>query len=209
MSTRGALIVLEGCDCSGKSIQCRNIVESLNTRGIPAQVVSFPDRTTETGQLIDKYLKNTADLVDQVIHLLFSANRWELRSEMENLLMNGTTLVVDRYSFSGVAYSYAKKNVMNLDWLKSPEKGLLKPDLVLFLKLEPNVIKQRKGFGEERYETLEFQEAVFKCFELLTDDTWKIVDADTSIDKLTEILVSDVVPVVDKVKNLPLSNLWS
>ncbi|CAH1396635.1 unnamed protein product [Nezara viridula] len=173
MSTRGALIVIEGCDCSGKSVQCRNILESLNNQGIPAELIRFPDRTTDTGHLIDKYLRNTADLPDQVIHLLFSANRWELRSKMENLLTNGITLVVDRYSFSGVAYSYAKKNGMNLEWLKSPERGLLKPDLVLFLKLEPNVIKQRKGFGEERYETLEFQEAVFRCFELLTDDTWK------------------------------------
>ncbi|XP_014273948.1 uncharacterized protein [Halyomorpha halys] len=209
MNNRGALIVIEGCDCSGKSIQCRNVVESLNNRGIPAEAVRFPDRTTETGHIIDKYLKNSTDLPDQVIHLIFSANRWELRSKMEKLLMNGTTLVVDRYSFSGVAYSSAKKNGMDIEWYKSPERGLLKPDLVLFLKLEPNVIKQRKGFGEERYETLEFQEAVFKSFELLTDDTWKIVDADTSVDKLTENLVSEVVPVVDRVKGLPLSNLWS
>lgn len=44
MSTRGALIVVEGCDCSGKSIQCRNIVESLNMQGIPAEVVCFPGK---------------------------------------------------------------------------------------------------------------------------------------------------------------------
>jgi dTMP kinase len=35
------------------------------------------DRTTEIGKMIDAYLKNTAEMDDRAIHLLFSANRWE------------------------------------------------------------------------------------------------------------------------------------
>jgi thymidylate kinase len=35
------------------------------------------DRTTTIGQMIDAYLKGSNDLDDHVIHLLFSANRWE------------------------------------------------------------------------------------------------------------------------------------
>ncbi len=35
------------------------------------------DRTTPIGQMIDSYLKSQVDMDDHVIHLLFSANRWE------------------------------------------------------------------------------------------------------------------------------------
>lgn len=36
------------------------------------------DRTTTIGQLISAYLENKSDLEDHTVHLLFSANRWEL-----------------------------------------------------------------------------------------------------------------------------------
>lgn len=39
---RGALIVLEGCDRSGKSTQCKRLVEALNNKGIPSQLMRFP-----------------------------------------------------------------------------------------------------------------------------------------------------------------------
>lgn len=37
------------------------------------------DRQTPIGKQIDAYLTNSKDLDDHVIHLLFSANRWEQR----------------------------------------------------------------------------------------------------------------------------------
>lgn len=36
------------------------------------------DRTTPIGKMIDSYLQSKADMDDRAIHLLFSANRWEL-----------------------------------------------------------------------------------------------------------------------------------
>jgi thymidylate kinase len=40
--------------------------------------VKNTDRTTSIGQMINAYLQSKADLDDHAIHLLFSANRWEL-----------------------------------------------------------------------------------------------------------------------------------
>ena len=40
--SRGALIVLEGCDRSGKSTQCVKLVESLNAGGVRAKLWRFP-----------------------------------------------------------------------------------------------------------------------------------------------------------------------
>ena len=41
---RGALIVLEGCDRSGKSTQCKKLVESLRERGTKAELMRFPGK---------------------------------------------------------------------------------------------------------------------------------------------------------------------
>lgn len=108
---RGALIVVEGVDRSGKSTQCKKLVESLEKRLIKAKLLGFPDRSTLTGKLIDDYLRNKdCKLNDHTIHLLFSANRWENFEKMKSLLYDGVTLVIDRYSYSGIVFSGAKKS---------------------------------------------------------------------------------------------------
>lgn len=73
-----------------------------------AKYINFPDRTTKSGELINAFLTNQQEFSDETIHLLFTLNRWEAKCSMENLLKSGTTLIVDRYSYSGVAYSAAK-----------------------------------------------------------------------------------------------------
>jgi dTMP kinase len=72
---RGKLVVFEGLDRSGKSTQSKLLHENLEN----SVLVRFPNRETTTGKIIDTYLKGTQDLCDEAIHLLFSANRWELK----------------------------------------------------------------------------------------------------------------------------------
>lgn len=67
------------------------------------------DRTTTIGKMIDGFLTNKIELDNHAIHLLFSANRWEKSKEMLDELNNGVTLVIDRYAFSGTAYTAAKE----------------------------------------------------------------------------------------------------
>lgn len=123
-------------------------VESLLSLGKKAKYINFPDRTTGSGALINSYLTNKQDFNAETIHLLFTINRWEAMGKIEKLLADGVTLIVDRYAFSGVAFSAAKG--LDFDWCKAPEKGILKPDLVLFLQLSTAAIEKRGGFGDER-----------------------------------------------------------
>ncbi|CAI7925412.1 unnamed protein product [Closterium sp. NIES-54] len=60
------------------------------------------------------------------------------RAEMEALIGEGTTLVVDRYSFSGIAFSAAKG--LDVQWCKSTEVGLPAPDIVIYLDIDPQVL---------------------------------------------------------------------
>ena len=105
---RGSLIVFEGCDRSGKTTQVKKLVEKLNREGKSAKMMRFPDRTTGIGSIINSYLTCAKELDDHAVHLLFSANRWELEQEILKTLQEGTNVIIDRYAYSGVAFSAAK-----------------------------------------------------------------------------------------------------
>ncbi|KAE9605219.1 putative dTMP kinase [Lupinus albus] len=206
--SRGALVVLEGLDRSGKSSQCSRLVSYLEGHGVSAELWRFPDRTTDVGQMISAYLTNTSQLDDHTIHLLFSANRWEKRSLMETKLKTGTTLIVDRYSYSGVAFSAAKG--LDIQWCKAPEIGLLAADLVAYLDISPEKASERGGYGGERYEKLDFQKKVAESFKVLHDASWKVVDACQPIEDVEKQLQEIVLNCVTECrKGKPLSLLWS
>ncbi|XP_038704388.1 thymidylate kinase isoform X2 [Tripterygium wilfordii] len=206
-NSRGALIVLEGLDRSGKSSQSSRLVSYLESQGHAVELWRFPDRNTSVGQMISSYLSNKSQLDDHTIHLLFSANRWEKRSVMEAKLKAGVNLIVDRYSYSGVAFSSAKG--LDVEWCKAPEVGLLAPDLVVYLDILPEKASERGGYGGERYEQLEFQKKVAHCYEVLRDPSWKIIDACQpmeEVEKQLQEIVWDQVVACQKGK--PLFNLW-
>jgi len=130
--------------------------------------IGFPRRETATGRMLDNYLRAKGrgwDLDAQTLHVLFAANRWESADEIYRRLMSGADVVLDRYSFSGIAYSVAKS--LDADWCRAWEQGLLAPDLVFLLDILPEVAAQRPGYGQERYERIEFQTKVRSAFVAL------------------------------------------
>ncbi|KAF8318734.1 P-loop containing nucleoside triphosphate hydrolase protein [Clavulina sp. PMI_390] len=184
---RGAFIVVEGLDRSGKTTQCTALHRQLEADGVPVKLQKFPDRTTATGKMIDSYLQSQSDLDDRAIHLLFSANRWEAAESLVQLLESGTSIICDRYAFSGIAFSTAKSlptapsskpdpssnvppptstttSTLTYEWCRAPDIGLPAPDLVLFLDVSPEIQAQRGGFGEERYEKADLQRRVREVF---------------------------------------------
>lgn len=199
--------MFEGCDRSGKTTQCKKLVERLKLQNRNVKFMNFPNRSTQSGKIIDGYLRNTENLTDEGIHLLFSVNRWEAKNEMERALKSGTTLIVDRYSFSGVAFSAAKG--LNFDWCKSPENGLPKPDLVVYLTMSSEAMARRGGFGAERYETSEIQQNVKKMFELMIEEPlWRVVNADKSEEALCDELEELVVRKINSITDDTIDELW-
>ncbi|ERT01331.1 dTMP kinase [Sporothrix schenckii 1099-18] len=183
-AVRGAFVVLEGLDRSGKTTQVELLAKRLRAEGRDVEVMRFPDRTTPIGQMIDAYLKSQAAMDDHVIHLLFSANRWEAVAKIAGLLAKGTTVVCDRYYYSGMVYSAAKHNpALTLPWARAPEVGLPRPDLVVFLDLTEDEAKKRGGWGDEIYEKAAMQSNVRQLFWGLSlgridPDTGAAVDND-------------------------------
>lgn len=66
-ASRGALIVLEGLDRSGKTSQSTRLLSYLEGLGHPVESWRFPDRNTGVGQMISSYLANESHLDDHAI----------------------------------------------------------------------------------------------------------------------------------------------
>ncbi|KAI1827234.1 thymidylate kinase-domain-containing protein [Xylaria intraflava] len=162
---RGAFIVFEGMDRAGKTTQAKLLQLRCIESGREVKFMRFPDRTTTIGQMIDSYLKGDSAIDDHVIHLLFSANRWEAAEKIKAELAAGHTIICDRFYHSGIVYSAAKQlSSLSLSWAKAPEIGLPRPDMVLFLDLEESVARSRGGWGGEVYEKGEMQRRVRELF---------------------------------------------
>ena len=109
------------------------------------------------GGLINGYLQSSAEVGgvdDRAIHLLFSANRWEAAPKLVDTLAQGSHIICDRYAYSGVAFTSAKREEdrssmsggeLTLDWCMCPDIGLPAPDAVIFLDLEQEEAEKRGG----------------------------------------------------------------
>lgn len=203
MIRRGAFIVLEGLDRSGKSTQADLLCKFLNANKYPTKLMRFPDRTTAIGKMLDSYLRSATELDDRAVHLLFSANRWEASNALKETLLSGQNVVCDRYSYSGVAFSHQKG--LDLEWCTNPEIGLPAPDGVIYLTLSLDIAEQRGGFGNERYEKRETQAKVDKIFKSLQAPSWQVVDATPSIEDLHQQLQKLALDTITRSRDTSLS----
>ncbi|EKD05587.1 hypothetical protein A1Q2_00077 [Trichosporon asahii var. asahii CBS 8904] len=213
MVQRGALIVFEGLDRSGKTTQVDRLIARLQKEGRKARLQKFPDRTTGIGKMIDAYLQSKAEMDDHAIHLLFSANRWECVSSILASLDAGESVVVDRYAFSGLAFSAAKG--LDFGYCQAPDVGLPLPDLTLYLTLSPEVAAQRGAYGQERYENVELQKEVRRQFAAVFDDLRRKhgqermveVSAEGTLDEVEEAIWAEAQRALDPVE--PIGTLWT
>lgn len=229
-STRGAFIVLEGVDRCGKSTQTAMLGKALD-----AELMRFPDRTTAIGTMINSYLAQGVDMDDRAVHLLFSANRWEAKTKIENILASGRHIVCDRYAYSGVAFSGAKEG-LSMEWCANSDKGLPSPDCVIYLNLSIEGAMARGEFGAERYEKEDFQRKVSANFQTLmlkdriinnnnnNDESlpslsceeggegktpWHIIDASQTVEQVHDQIKTIALETTSRVANAPIGKLFS
>jgi dTMP kinase len=147
---RGLLVVFEGLDQSGKQTQAERLRDRLVAAGRTVRLLSFPSYETHLGAEIGRALKGERDYAADTMQLLYVANRFEWKPEIERELAAGTVVVCDRYLASSVAYGEA----FGLDgqWLAEIQRYLPQPDLTVLLDIEPQVSASRKTADRDKYE---------------------------------------------------------
>lgn len=128
----------------------------------------------------------------------------------------GTTVLCDRYAFSGIAFSASKG--LPYDWCRAPDISLPAPDLTLFLDISPEKAKERGRYGEERYENEEMQRSVRDVFRRMGEEMqqpaneqdqgkWITVDAGQDRDLVAKEIWNNVHIAIQN-HSRPLGELW-
>ncbi len=180
---RGVFIAVEGIDAVGKKTQTSLLESWLRSEGLSTRTLSFPVYETAIGKEIRKFLDGTAVYPPEVRAMLYAANRWEKREELEATLSKTDAVIVNRYTGSNLAYGVSSG--LALDWLMNLEEGLPKPDLTLVLDAPPARLVPRRGRNKDSYERNSgLQEKARGAYlELAEKFGWTVIDANRGIDE--------------------------
>jgi dTMP kinase len=174
------LIAIEGLDQSGKQTQAELLRDRLKADGRKARLVSFPDYATSIGEEIARALQGEREYGPEVMQLLYVANRYERKADLQRWLDGGIILVCDRYTASSVAYGEA----LGLDaaWLTDMQRFLPPAALTILLDIAPETAVKRKAADRDRYERdLELQMRVRESYyRQAAAQEWTLVDGERS-----------------------------
>src|SRR3954467_11906029 len=188
----GHLIAFEGLDQSGKQTQAERLRDRLKEDGRKARLVSFPDYGTSIGEEIARALSNERDYGPDVMQLLYVANRYEKKSDLQRWLDGGLILVSDRYTASSIAYGEA----LGLDaaGLTDMQKFLPAATLTILLDIAPETAVKRKSVDRDRYERdLAMQGRVRSSYQrLAAEQQWAHIDGERPKDAVAADVLTAV-----------------
>jgi dTMP kinase len=186
--SRGLLVGIEGIDAAGKRTQSSLLQAWLHSRSVTVDMISFPDYSTVLGNEIRGFLQGRRNYTPEVRHMLFAANRWEKKEDIQRSLERADVVIVNRYTESNLAYGLA--NGLQLDWLVNLELGLPRTDLVLVLDAPPSAFYNRRNAKKDRYESdLVLQENARKAYlDLGQRFGWKIINAARGINDTSRLV---------------------
>jgi dTMP kinase len=110
--------------------------------------------------------------------MLLSANRWEKKSEIEEMLKQNDAVILNRYYQSNLVYGVASG--LKLEWLQALDTGLPKEDIVIVLDVSPEVsVKRMQSKGDVFEMNDDMMSNVSKLYrELAGKYGWIIVNGD-------------------------------
>jgi dTMP kinase len=188
----GHLIVFEGLDQSGKQTQAELLRDRLKQDGHKCRLVSFPDYGTSIGEEIARALQGERDYGPDVMQLLYVANRYERKPDLQRWLEGGLILVCDRYLASSIAYGEAQG--LEAGWLTEIQKFLPPPSLTIVLDIAPETAVGRKAVDRDRYERdLAMQARVRDSYRRQAEsEGWLVLDGKRSTDAIAADVLSAV-----------------
>ncbi len=182
---RGLLICIEGINGSGEKTNAAILAKRLEDEDYKVRTIAFPDYTTPIGHEIRHYLEGKRSYGPEVRQLLYVANRWERKEDMERWLRDELIVVADRYTPSGLAYGFA--NGLELDWMINLERGLPPADLTVVIDVSVDTHFRRVGDRDVYEEDRALLERVRSAYsELAGRLGWVVINGERGIDEVAK-----------------------
>ncbi len=174
--------VFEGIDGAGKSTLIKSLANQIQLLYSQQQVLVLREPTTmPSGMKITKLLKSNAELdVQEWLDLFIADRHLNIKKNLEPAITAGKIILQDRYFYSTAAYQGCRLG--QTDSLSPAQiieynvkQGFRKPDLLFFLKIDPDLAFariQKNRPSQESFEKLEFLKQVAENYtEILPEST--------------------------------------
>ena len=197
---KNRFIVVEGLDGSGKSTQIKMLKEYLESKGEKVFMTAEPSegRIGKTLREMlsediptDMYFQAGMFLADRIDHCTNPVNG------IRKMLEEGYTVISDRYYYSTFAYQGTKSDMDYIMKINLDCPAILRPDVCIFLDLNPEICKGRidtnRGKTEMYEKNIEVMKSIRKNFldvlnSLNDRENIKIINAEGSIEDIQKAI---------------------
>lgn len=159
---KGAFIVIEGSDGSGKGTQYKIISEKLKQAGHDIATYDFPQYDKESSYFVREYLNGNYGNADELgaygPSLFFALDRFQAAQSIKKDLEAGKIVLANRFIGSNLAHQGQKigddsERTTYYDWLYGIEfdiLGIPKPDLNIVLIVPADIAQKLVDQKEQR-----------------------------------------------------------
>ncbi len=191
--------VIEGIDGAGCETQGKNIVKLLQSNKKTASLIKYPDYERNVGKIIKEFLYQNKDLTPEQQFLLYTM-QFIMDKKMIEEKRRSEILIADRYFSTTLCYQTLEGIRLEKALNFASDFGIEKPDLVFYIKVDPDIAIKRK-FGEQkeknrREKDFEFIRKTHKQYQMLVDSQvwtkWVEIDGNKSIDEVTKEIYNKI-----------------
>lgn len=196
----GRFVVLEGIDGSGTTTQVARLADRLRSQGVLVRSTREPS-DGPVGVLVRQVLTGRVVVPGgrapgwATMALLFAADRMDhVESEIEPFIAQGGIVLSDRYDASSLAYQSVSSGAEAkeaVQWIRSLNRYVRRPDLTIVLDIAPEVAAERcktRGDVAQLYDQNEVQRALAEFYRELAkhmpNDRIVVVDASGTVDEV-------------------------
>jgi dTMP kinase len=198
----GTFVVLEGVDGAGTTTHVRLLAKALRAKGLPIFATGEPSRGPVgsllrqilTGRVVVHGIQGSRPPSWTTMALLFAADRMDhLESEIVPNLMDGVSVICDRYDYSSIAYQSLSGGGQSntVTWVRELNARARRPDLTIVLDVPAEVSSQRRRgrmMAQEMYDDDELQSELVDFYahieQHFPQDTICHVDANREISEV-------------------------
>ena len=207
----GLFIVLEGVDGAGTTTHTGLLARALRKKGLPIHTTREPSdgpvgvliRQILTGRVVVPGITGNRPSSWSTMALLFASDRLDhLEATIHPNLMDGVTVISDRYDLSSVAYQSITGGgePETVRWVREINRHARRPDLTIVLDVDPSEAARRRkdrSVGHEIYDDLELQQMLAAFYQKIDEHFpgENIVHIDSSRD--VEQVAADVLRAVE------------
>jgi len=210
----GLFIVLEGVDGAGTTTHTELLARALRKKGLPITTTREPSdgpvgmliRQILAGRVVVPGIGGSRSSSWTTMALLFGADRMDhLEATVHPNLMDGVTVISDRYDYSSVAYQSVTGGgePETVQWIRAINRHARRPDLTIVLDVDPATSARRRaarGTAAEIFDDQDLQAQLGAFYDEIDrhfpDDNIVHVDATRSIEEVA----ADVLCAVERVR---------